>query len=210
LPDRGPFCSLRQRACRYSQAREEAASLERPMLPRLPPNLEITIRGAAGVICVQWRQAMRTGRVKGGQAAQDAQRPGWGAGRPVSQEGGPVEAWSGLDEDSANRANILTHHRPKCTPRPSDLVSRCVVTIRSNRKSVRVGQIFSLNGVGHHTRRRVRSVHAARVSSRVCGKHMWSRRSPGGPAAVATPGPRLHTSAGRLYSRLGGTIARDN
>ena len=32
----------------------------------------------------------------------------------------------------------------------------------------------------------------------------------GGPAAVAMPGPRLRTSAGRLYARLGGTIARNN
>jgi hypothetical protein len=59
--------------CCYSQAREEAASLEWPMLPRLPPNLEIAIRGAAGVICVQWRQAIRTGRVKIGQAAHGAE-----------------------------------------------------------------------------------------------------------------------------------------
>ena len=34
------------------------------MLPGLPPSLEIAIRGVAGVICVQWRQAMITGRVK--------------------------------------------------------------------------------------------------------------------------------------------------
>ena len=54
-----------------------------------------------------------------------------------------------------------------------------------------MGQVFLLKGVGHHTRRRLRSVEAARVSSRVCGKHVEPQESLGGPAAVATPGPRL-------------------
>jgi hypothetical protein len=37
---------------------------------------------------------------RGGQAARDAPRPTEGAERPASQEGGPVEAWSGLDQNS--------------------------------------------------------------------------------------------------------------
>lgn len=65
------------------------------MQPRLPPNLEIVIRGAAGVICVQWRQAMTTGHVKGGQAAHGALRPGGEAEtrvpkKPVPRKSGEV------------------------------------------------------------------------------------------------------------------------
>ena len=96
------------------------------------------------------------------------------AERPAPQEGGSVEAWSGLDQNSV---------WPLGKPGP---------TARRYDHRPGLDPLVPLS------------------KSRVCGKHMRSRRSPGGPAAVATPGPRLRTSAGRLYARLGGTIARNN
>ena len=61
------------------------------MLPRLLPSLEIAIRGAAGVICVQWRQAIITGRVKRWSGRSRRAEARAGAERPASQEGGTVE-----------------------------------------------------------------------------------------------------------------------
>jgi|SRR5580693_6994917 hypothetical protein len=55
------------------------------MLPRLPPSLEIAIRGAAGVICVQWRQAMMTGRVKRWSGRSRRAEAGWGGRDPRPQ-----------------------------------------------------------------------------------------------------------------------------
>jgi len=40
------------------------------------------------------------GLKKGGQLDRGAPRPGVGAEKPASHESGPVEAWSGLDQNS--------------------------------------------------------------------------------------------------------------
>ena len=155
---------------------------------------------------------------KGGRAVQDAPRPGrGGAERPVSQEGGPVEAWSGLDEDSVRPLGKPGQHPDAITTGPSvgqgrpSWLAGAWLQFAPTVNRFGLGQIFSLNGVGHHTRRRVRSVHGARVSGRVCGKHMWSRRSPGGtcccgdarPALAYQRGPALLAQPEKQGKRFG-------
>jgi hypothetical protein len=157
-----------------------------------------------------------------GQPVEVVKPPATRRGRRRGPSGPPPRnalRWmpgQGLDEDSVRPLGKPGQHPDAMTTGPSvgqgqpSWLAGAWLQFAPTVNRFGLGQTFSLNGVGHHTRRRVRSVHGGRVSSRVCGKHMWSRRSPGGPAAVATPGPRLPTSAGRLYSRLGGTIARNN
>jgi hypothetical protein len=150
-----------------------------------------------------------TGYPKGGQAARDAPRPGRGAERPVSQEGGPVEAWSGLDEDSVRPLGKPGQQPDAMTTGPSvgqgqpSWLAGAWLQFAPTVNRFGLGQTFSLNGVGHHTRRRVRSVHGARVSGRVCGKHMWSRRSPGGTCCCGDARPALAYQRGPALLALG-------
>ena len=146
---------------------------------------------------------------RGGQAASDAPRPGRGAERPVSQEGGPVEAWSGLDEDSVRPLGKPGQHPDAITTGPSvgqgrpSWLAGAWLQFAPTANRFGLGQIFSLNGVSHHTRRRVRSVHGARVSGRVCGKHMWSRRSSGGTCCCGDARPALAYQRGPALRALG-------
>jgi hypothetical protein len=173
------------------------------------PRLEIAIRGAAGVICVQWRQAIITGRVKRWSGRSRRAEARAGAERPASQEGGTVEAWSGLDEDSVRPLGKPGQHPDAMTTGPSvgqgrpSWLAGAWLQFAPTVNRFGLGQIFSLNGVGHHTRRRVRSVHGARVSGRVCGKHMWSRRSPGGTCCCGDARPALAYQRGPALRALG-------
>ena len=88
------------------------------MLPRLPPSLEIAIRGAAGVICVQWRQAMMTGRVKRWSGRSRRAEAGWGGRDPRC----PRERYRGIRpryrQNFAEKilSNLFAYQKTALTP----------------------------------------------------------------------------------------------
>ena len=120
-----------------------------------------------------------------------------------------MEAWSGLDEDSVRPLGKPGQHPDAITTGPSvgqgrpSWLAGAWLQFAPTANRFGLGQIFSLNGVSHHTRRRVRSVHGARVSGRVCGKHMWSRRSPGGTCCCGDARPALAYQRGPALRALG-------
>jgi hypothetical protein len=70
------------------------------------------------------------------------------------------------------------------------LVAGVVLSGQPNRKSVRAAQIFLLNRVGHHTRRRLPSVDG-RAFPAECVGSIWSRRSPWGVSCCGDVRPAL-------------------
>jgi hypothetical protein len=147
---------------------------------------------------------------RGGQAASDASRPGRG-GRTdhlTGRRSGGSLVRSGprfclaTRQAGAHNLTLITTGPSVGQGQPSWLAGAWLqFAPTANRFGL--GQIFLLNGVGHHTRRRVRSVHGARVSGRVCGKHMWSRRSPGGTCCCGDARPALAYQRGPALRALG-------
>ena len=107
-----------------------------------------------------------TGCAKGGQAASDAPRPGRGAERRTPEEVGPVEAWSGLDEDSVRPLGKPGQQPDAMTTGPSvgqgqpSWLAGAWLQFAPTANRFGLGQISSLNSVGHHMPRYFRSVDA--------------------------------------------------